>query len=155
MMGILSLRNYKGSDRGNLDFILVGYTHTLSQNLASAPSGRNPATVTSLLLHPEHQPFVLPHPFELHEHVRPIQSLSVESDLDLLCVPVFCLVRSTIPDGNRTGSIFTLRDLTFERSVLKRVIFDSDGKVLLAYCFRDAFGNGPAFGTPSRSNRKS
>src|SRR5690348_7465968 len=52
--------------------------------------------------------------------------------------------RPPVPDHDRAGPIFALRDDTFEVTILERVIFDMDGKPLFARDEARTFRHGPA-----------
>jgi hypothetical protein len=60
----------------------------------------------------EEQPVVLSRTLESYEHVRPVQAPAMEHHFDLLLIPVLCVVRPAVPDGDHADPVLTFRDLS-------------------------------------------
>src|ERR1035438_4545475 len=61
----------------------------------------------------------------------------VQHDLDLRVGPLLELVLAVIPDADVPAAVLAFRDVTFEASVLKRMVFGTDGEMVRGRVFRD------------------
>src|SRR5207247_9118148 len=94
-----------------------------------------------------------------NEREGSVQSLSVESDLEITAFQTFADdvfflvrggggirgVRTTIPEHDGSATVFSVRNRTFEGVVVDRVILDLHCEALDRRIQARAFGYGPAF----------
>ena len=72
-----------------------------------------------------------------------VESLAVESDLDLVWLPLVPFESPRIPDPHRSGSVFPGRDVTLELEILERVVLGADRQAVLGWIGRDSVGDRP------------
>src|SRR5512136_499644 len=94
---------------------------------------------------PEEQPVILSCPLEFHEHIGTTQTLAVEGYFDFFLIPVFGIIGPAVPDGDRTRTVFSFRDIPLKCAVLERVVLHGDSQVFLARDFRNTLWHRPAF----------
>lgn len=82
---------------------------------------------------------------EFNETVGASEFLAVDSEDDFFVVPFFCIIGAFVPDFYSTCSVFALRDFSFKRSVVKRVVLYRHGQPSDAGGEGRLFGDCPAF----------